>query len=58
MGGLVKDGFTLIRCTAGRMMRETGLAFDKKGSLLQGDIAFMEPLNRHRNILPLYEQIP
>jgi len=31
---------------------------DRLGSVRTHDIAYLEPLNRHRNILPLYRQIP
>jgi gamma-carbonic anhydrase len=32
-------------------LREAGLALDRKGSQLSRDIAYLEPINRHRNIL-------
>lgn len=44
--------------TLGRMMRETGLAMDMKGSQLTKDIAYLEPLSRHRNIMALYDLSP
>lgn len=33
------------------MLREAGLALDRKGSILTKDIAYLEPISRHRNIL-------
>lgn len=35
----------------GRILREAGLKLDRKGSQLTKDIAFLEPINRHRNVL-------
>ena len=35
----------------GRLLREAGLGLDRKGSQLTRDIAYLEPINRHRNIL-------
>lgn len=34
------------------------LALDIQGSKLQKDIAYLEPLSRHRNIMPLYDLVP
>ena len=31
---------------------------DRKGSRLTGDIAYLEPLSRHRTLLGLYDRIP
>ncbi|KRW99553.1 Trimeric LpxA-like protein [Pseudocohnilembus persalinus] len=42
----------------GRMVRETGLAMDQYGSKLSKDIAYLEPLSRHRNLMPLYDLVP
>lgn len=42
----------------GRMVRETGLAMDQHGSKLSKDIAYLEPLSRHRNLMPLYDLTP
>lgn len=42
----------------GRMFRETGLALDKYGSVLSKDIAYLEPLSRHRSVMPLYDLEP
>mgnify|MGYP000197496368 CR=1 FL=1 len=33
------------------MLRDAGLTLDRRGSILTKDIAYMEPINRHRNIL-------
>jgi len=40
------------------MLRETGLALDASGSRMSKDIAYLEPLSRHRNIMPLYDLSP
>mmetsp|Transcript_95218 Transcript_95218/g.142681 ORF Transcript_95218/g.142681 Transcript_95218/m.142681 type:complete len:118 (+) Transcript_95218:93-446(+) len=40
------------------MLRETGLALDINGSKLTKDIAHLENLSRHRNVMPLYEFQP
>lgn len=40
------------------MIRETGLALEIHGSKLGKDIAYLEPLSRHRNIMPLYDLVP
>jgi len=42
----------------GRALRETGLSLDAKGSQLTKDIAYLEPLSRHRSIMPLYDLSP
>ena len=42
-----------IKTNTGRMLRETGLFLDRKGSQMTKDIAYLEPINRHRNILNL-----
>ena len=45
------------------MIRETGLGYikiselEKRGSYKCKDIAHMEPLSRHRNIMSLYDQV-
>jgi hypothetical protein len=33
-------------------------ALDQTGSRMQKDIAYLEPLSRHRNIMPLYDLVP
>ena len=50
---------------AGRAIKETGLGegyiyigLDVYGSKLENDIAWLEPLSRHRTIMPLYGQAP
>ena len=40
-----------FKISAARMLREAGLHLDRKGSKLTNDIAYLEPINRHRNIL-------
>ena len=37
------------------MLREAGLELDRRGSLIQHDIAYLEPINRHRNVLNIEE---
>eukprot|EP01017_Pseudomicrothorax_dubius_P037532 TRINITY_DN5513_c0_g1_i2.p1 TRINITY_DN5513_c0_g1~~TRINITY_DN5513_c0_g1_i2.p1 ORF type:complete len:219 (-),score=59.38 TRINITY_DN5513_c0_g1_i2:186-842(-) len=44
--------------SVGRIFREAGLYLDKAGSVRTKDIAYLEPLSRHRNIMPLYDSIP
>jgi len=44
---------TYLRVSTGKMLREAGLHLDRKGSQLTNDIACLEPINRHRNILNL-----
>lgn len=56
--GMACDGLVFFRSTGGRFIREAGLDLDRQGSIKQNDIAFMEPHNRHRNILSLYQQHP
>ena len=50
--------WTSARSTLARMMRESGLDFDRKGANYTNDIAHMEPFNRHRNIMSFYQQHP
>ena len=42
----------------GRAFRETGLALDRLGCRLEGNLAFKEELSRHRPVMPLYDQKP
>lgn len=42
----------------GRVFKEAGLAMDRFGSRLSNDIAYMQDLSRHRQVLPMYESIP
>lgn len=56
--GLVCDGLTHIRTTTARSIREAGLDFDIRGSRYINDIAYLEPLSRHRNILSLFGRNP
>ena len=43
---------------AGRVLKEAGLSMDRFGSRLSHDIAYLAPLSRHRQVLPLYDQVP
>lgn len=58
ISGMACDSLVFFKTTVGRMMREAGLDLDRRGSLRTNDIAFLEPHNRHRNIMPLYQLIP
>jgi len=41
-----------------RMFREAGLALDIRGSKLTNNIAYLEPLSRHRNIMNMSDLKP
>ena len=56
--GVFCEMWTSIRCTTGRLLRESGLDMDRKGANYTRDIAHLEPFNRHRNILGFYQQHP
>lgn len=49
--GAVLDAGVYLKRNFGRMLREAGLDLDRRGSQLSKDIAYLEPINRHRNIL-------
>ncbi len=49
--GVMTEAGTYIKQSLGRAVREAGLTLDRRGSMLSKDIAFLEPINRHRNIL-------
>ena len=49
--GIVQEAWSHFRKNLGRMIRETGLGLDRIGSQKMKDIAYLEPINRHRNIL-------
>lgn len=51
--GLFCDSWVFIRTSLGRALRDTGLQFDIFGANIQNDIAHLEPLNRHKNVLPI-----
>merc|ERR1712000_398365 len=42
----------------GRGVRETGQALDRVGCKIQGNLAFVEELSRHRRLAPLYDKWP
>lgn len=44
--------------TLGNLLRETGVALDRAGLRLQGDLAFKEELSRHRRLMNLYDKKP
>lgn len=48
---VILEASKYIKTSTGRMLREAGLHLDRKGSKLTNDIACLEPINRHRNIL-------
>ena len=54
----IMDSYLVLRSGVGRGIREAGLELDRRGSQAMDDIAYLEPLNRHRNILPLFAQHP
>lgn len=49
--GVLQETVTYSRRSFGRALREAGLDLDRRGSILEKDIAFLEPINRHRNVL-------
>ena len=52
---ILQESVAFSRRTLGRFLRETGLALDRKGSIKCKDIAFLEPINRHRNLINIEE---
>ena len=55
---MVCDAIQMSKIAVGRALREAGLTLDKRGSEYSNDIAYMEHFNRHRNILPIFNQSP
>lgn len=53
--GVVNEAYHYSRRSLGRFLREAGLELDRRGSRLVNDIAYLEPLNRHRNLLSIEE---
>lgn len=51
VSGVLCETITFAKRSLGRTLREAGLDLDRRGSILEKDIAFLEPINRHRNIL-------
>ena len=49
--GCLNEALVFSKRGVGRFLREAGLDLDRRGSIKEGDIAFLEPINRHRNIL-------
>jgi len=49
---------TRVKYILGRNFKELGLELDRRGSVMSNDIAFMQQLNRHRQIMGLAEEIP
>jgi gamma-carbonic anhydrase len=49
--GVLHETVVYAQRSLGRTLREAGLELDRRGSILSKDIAFLEPINRHRNIL-------
>jgi carbonic anhydrase/acetyltransferase-like protein (isoleucine patch superfamily) len=47
-----------VSYNVGRVMKEAGLAMDRFGSRLSNDVAHMQELSRHRQIMPLYDIAP
>ena len=57
MLSLLKGITKRLKFSLGQIAQETGLALDQHGSRLTKDIGFLEPLNRHRNVLNIYDSI-
>lgn len=49
--GIIQEAAAFSKRSLGRSLREAGLELDRRGSIIEKDIAFLEPINRHRNIL-------
>jgi gamma-carbonic anhydrase len=47
----LKGVFPYLKQNLGRMLREAGLDLDRRGSRIVKDMAYLEPINRHRNVL-------
>lgn len=47
-----------VRKNTGKMLRELGLDLDRRGSVKCDDVAFLEPLSRHRNIVNMESMSP
>ena len=47
-----------VNYNVGRVYKEAGLAMDRVGSRLNNDIAYMQDLSRHRQCMPIYNNIP
>lgn len=47
-----------IKVKLGSNLKELGLELDRKGSVMTNDIAFMQPLNRHRQVIKTGHHIP
>lgn len=58
VGGFFSNIITHARSATGRVLRESGLQLDYQAGRHLRDVANLEPLNRHRNILALYNQPP
>mmetsp|Transcript_7627 Transcript_7627/g.13823 ORF Transcript_7627/g.13823 Transcript_7627/m.13823 type:complete len:273 (-) Transcript_7627:1495-2313(-) len=50
---LLTSPFRYVQLEIGTWLRETGLAMDRLGMKFQGNHAFRDRLNRHRQIMPL-----
>jgi UDP-3-O-[3-hydroxymyristoyl] glucosamine N-acyltransferase len=53
--GVFQEALCYSKRSLGRALREAGLDLDRRGSILEKDVAFLEPINRHRNILNIEE---
>lgn len=58
MLSLAKGISQRFRHSLALMAQETGIALDQHGSRLTKDIAYLEPLNRHRCVQGIYDSIP
>ena len=71
-GAVLQSAIRRVNYNAGRVLKEAGLskfirflphffiwlAVDRFGSRLHDDIAYTADLSRHRQVLPLYDQVP
>ena len=42
----------------GRVYKEIGLQLDRAGSRITNDISYLQPLSRHRQVMPVYDTAP
>lgn len=47
-----------VNFNIGKVLKEAGLAMDRFGSRMNNDIAYMQELSRHRQVMPLYDVAP
>jgi len=47
-----KNIWNVVKVNVGRMIQEIGHSFEARGSAYLNDPAYLEPYNRHRNVVP------